>query len=182
MPVKTPPEVGNWLPALPSVGSCTGQLIITGSSGIEVIHKKEVTVQVVPDSIQIVPIVYVYGGSKDSVYAVVVVHGDGGCISVDIGNSSYAANPRPKRVASIWSRHEVDHCSFAIQKHSLSRFGDVTVICTGDEKPEAVGLLVDRHVPLPAQEGIGIIVNNIPGVGRVACVRITDSDYVPSSS
>jgi len=36
--------------------------------------------------------------------------------------------------------------------------------------------ILDR---LPVQEGIGLFVNDIPGVERVALARIGDRDYVP---
>ena len=32
---------------------------------------------------------------------------------------------------------------------------------------------------LPAQEGIGLVVNDIPDVGRVVRARIGDCDYIP---
>ena len=36
-----------------------------------------------------------------------------------------------------------------------------------------------RDLGLPTQEGIGLVVNDIPDVGRVACARVGDCDYVP---
>jgi len=33
---------------------------------------------------------------------------------------------------------------------------------------------------LPAQEGVGLPVNDIPGVGSIARARIGDCDYIPA--
>jgi hypothetical protein len=35
---------------------------------------------------------------------------------------------------------------------------------------------------LPAQEGIGHVVNDIPDICRISCVGISDCDYIPCST
>jgi len=37
--------------------------------------------------------------------------------------------------------------------------------------------ILDR---LPAQEGIGLIINDVPNVERLACTRVGDCDYIPA--
>jgi len=39
-----------------------------------------------------------------------------------------------------------------------------------------------KELRLPAQEGIGLVVNDVPDVRRISCLRIGDCDYVPHCS
>ena len=48
----------NWLPAFPLIGCRARKFLITGGSGIKVIHQSVVPRQVVPDGIQIIPSTY----------------------------------------------------------------------------------------------------------------------------
>ena len=42
------------------------------------------------------------------------IHGYGSGGILDIGNGAYIASPLDKALTRIWSRHQVDHPSFAI--------------------------------------------------------------------
>ena len=68
-----------------------------------------------------------FGGDK-----VVVVHGEGGFGSLDIGDGVHIASPVDKAVALFSLGHQVDHCSLVIAGSPLSRGRDRTAGGTGD--------------------------------------------------
>jgi len=53
----------------------------------------------------------------------VVVHGNSGCGSVDIGNVTHIASPVDKLVTLLRLSHQVDHLTFVASDSTLSKGG-----------------------------------------------------------
>ncbi len=67
-------------------------------------------------------------------YGIVVVHGDGSCGGVDIGDGVHIASPIHKAVVGIWSRHQVDHLTFIAGRSPFSRGRCRATIGTGNSE------------------------------------------------
>ena len=66
------------------------------------------------------------------------------------------------------------------QRGARSSVSDASAAMGLRRRGSAAGGLMDSE--LPAQEGIGLGIYNVPDVCGIACARVDDSDYVPTCS
>lgn len=70
--------------------------------------------------------------AKHSGDKIVVVNGDSGSGSIDIGDGARIGSPTNKMVTPVRRRHESDHCSFSIAKKPYAGGGYCAAYAAGD--------------------------------------------------